>query len=120
MLRVGGALSLLTALAGALSTAATSAQCSGDGSFSISDPQARPNRYCKLTHLPGLPPDLQTALLLGAIFFTPVLLIALGATLAARQQRSKPLTWAAVLAAAWLIASLVSAAFAHVGFAGYG
>jgi hypothetical protein len=108
-----------TLLGCTLSAVATSSRCTG-ANFPLSDPAARPNGYCKLTHFPGLPPDPQTTLILAAIFFTPALLVLAGAAVAVRQRNARPLAAAAVLALGWLVASFLSSLFANVGFAGHG
>jgi hypothetical protein len=50
-----------------------------DGTFYIHDPLAQPSGYCRATRLPGFPDTVQSALLVGAVYLTPVLVAAFAA-----------------------------------------
>jgi len=94
---------------------------STDGSFSIDDPLARPSGYCRLTHFPGFPDTLGSALLVALIYLTPVLVMAGGfvAAVVTRRRGIMSVSFGFALLLTLIVLAL-SAALAHVGYAGAG
>jgi hypothetical protein len=84
---LGAAISVVTAIVSAGALAITSSNCAAGVSFELSSPSAQPSSYCEATHFPGLPDSISSALIVGAVFFTPIA-IAIAGTLIASQRRS--------------------------------
>jgi hypothetical protein len=99
----------------------SNSSCKGDGTFSLESSLARPSAYCRATHFPGFPNTLGSALLVGAVYLTPLLVVGLGWLVAARRASGRIWTlstaWAIVLAAGVLVFSLAAS---QVGYAGGG
>jgi hypothetical protein len=116
----GAIVTALVALVCAFAAALGHAGCgSTDGSFSVSDPGARPSGFCRLTHFPGLPDSLGSWLAVGGVYLTPVVVVAAGTVAAAATGRRRifhvSMGIAALLA---LVAIGVSVGLADVGYAG--
>jgi hypothetical protein len=123
ILRVGtGATTIIALLCAAAALLASQEGCgSTDGSFSINDVGAQPSGYCRATHFPGFPDGAGSALLVGAVYLTPVIVIAGGTLIAAcRGERDIFLVSFALAAVLVAVAMVVSVALAHVGYAGAG
>ena len=111
---------VLTALFCALGFWIADDGCAGDGTFSLESALARPSGFCRATHLPGLPDTLGSALVVGALYLTPVLVVAAGWVAAAATGR-RPLAFAGVAVGGFMtLAVLVLSATADVGYAGGG
>ena len=112
---------LSTGLIAALCTLAALSEnmCGGDGTFSIDSSLADPSSFCTATHFPGFPDTLGSALLVGAIYVTPVLVVS-GGWLVAGATRNPRVGVIGFLAGLCLTVAVVvlSLAAANVGYEG--
>jgi len=117
-----GATTTIALLCAAAALLASQAGCgSTDGSFSIDDPSAQPSGYCQATHFPGIPDSLGSMLLVGIVYLTPILVVAAGTLISARQRERDVFHFSFALAGLLAAAAMVvSIALAHVGYAGAG
>jgi hypothetical protein len=94
---------------------------STDGSFVLDDPGARPNGFCRLTHFPGFPDTLGSALFAGAVYLIPVAVVAVGTVVAAATGRRAifriSLGIAALLTLVVLVATIALSRVDYVGVA---
>ena len=95
--------------------------CGGDETFSLDSPLARPSGFCRATHFPGFPDTVGSALLVGAVYVTPVLVVALGWLTAATAGRRRIGEVSFMVGIALTVAVIVlSMAVANVGYEGAG
>jgi hypothetical protein len=113
-----GATALIAFLCALTALLASQVGCgSTDGSFSIDDFEARPTEFCQLTHFPGFPDSLGSTLLIGLVYLTPVLVVAIG-TIVAAARGERDIFWISFAIAGLLvvIAMIISTTMAHVGY----
>jgi hypothetical protein len=93
--------------------------CKSDGSFTLDDPSARPSAFCKASHLPGFPNTLTSALILGALFLLPTLVVIGGGTAAVATRRRYALYYPFAAAVVLAFLGYISIRFCHVGYKGF-
>jgi hypothetical protein len=115
--RAGIVVTVLAAIACALAAATVSGRCSGDDTFSLSDPAADPSSYCEAT---GLADGLGNVPVVLAIFATPVLVAALGSAVATSRSSTHTLRRVTVLVTVLVALDFASLFLANVAFRGHG
>jgi hypothetical protein len=116
---------------GLATTAAIALLCSGlavwasevgcgstDGSFRLDDSLARPSGFCRDTHFPGFPNTTGSALLVIAIYLTPVAVMVFGTVATALTGRRRILYGAFWITALLTVAVVIFTSQADVGYAG--
>jgi hypothetical protein len=91
----------------------------GCGADSETGPPTLVSAFCRKTGLAaGLPPQTIThAFLIGALYFTPVVIVAVGAVTAAWRESRTILRWSQGIAVVFLVAGLVVGGIgAHVSY----
>jgi hypothetical protein len=118
----GAILTALVALVCGFAAVMGHAGCGAtDGSFYVDDSAARPSGFCQVSHLPGLPDTLGSALFVAAIYLVPVAIVAGGTIVgAATGRRGIFRVSLGIAAALTLIVIAATIALAHVGYAGAG
>jgi hypothetical protein len=93
--------------------------CGGDGTFSLDSSLADPSSFCTATHFPGFPDTPGSALLVGTLYVTPVLVVTFGWLIAAVSKRPRVGAVSFVVALVMTVAVfLLSMAAANVGYEG--
>jgi hypothetical protein len=122
MLYVGcaytGALALLCAM---MAVWASKEGCgSTDGTFALDSRLARPSSFCRDTHFPGFPDTLGSALLLAAIYLTPVVAMAIGTLAGVVTGKRRAFNASLWIAGLLTLGTALLTSQASVGYAGGG